>query len=480
MLLLLADGLLLVALVTAPLLYGAVGFFSLLFLACLSVLIFNLVYLARPWTLTEALRSPGAWLGIGLLLFIVAQLIPLPEEVIRKISPSAYQFYATYFPGGIGTGKTFTLSVYPSDTFFGLIQFLTYGLFFLSVLMRLVSDPSGKKEIHPVSHKKSEFLKLGCLTGVLSLLFHSLYDFNLHIPANGIYFVVLLALGVGTAGKKAYDHAFFRRMVGFVINFGFLVALFAIIQKFSYNGRIFWVGMEAPNPIGSYYNYDHYAGFMELCGAAAIGMIIASIFHTSFFHRRGLIEKVLWFSTKEANKALRYLLMSVVMVATIFMSTSRGGIMSFALSQIIFFAVVLGAAWRTRKKARSVGILTAIILLIAVMVIWLGPKEFLERFRLLFIQNVIQMEGPIGVRLLFYKGAFAVIKDFPWVGTGFNTFGTNFTRYRIFDYTNDYLRYTHNDYLQLISEAGAAGILFLAGFLIFFLAAMVRVARRLE
>nr|MBU9888964.1 hypothetical protein [Candidatus Omnitrophota bacterium] len=299
----LADGLLFLALTAAPLLYGSVHFYSLLALALLGVLGLDLVVFERPGTFRALLRSPWTGLGLGFLCVIGIQLAPWPAGWVRAVSPAAYAFYAEYLPGGVGPGSFLTLSLYPSDTVRGLIQYLTYGAFFLIVLARLAPGPGRDEETHPVSLQKSEYLKLGCLTGVLTLVFHSLYDFNLHIPANGIYFCVLLALSAGAAGKN-YDHAFFRRVVDFVIAFGFLIALFAILQKFSYNRHIFWIGMKAPNPVGPYYNYDHYAGFMGLCSAVATGRVVANTFHTSFAYRKGLVEKVLWFSTREANRSL--------------------------------------------------------------------------------------------------------------------------------------------------------------------------------
>ena len=36
------------------------------------------------------------------------------------------------------------------------------------------------------------FLLLGALTGVVSILIHSLADFNLHIPSNAMYFAFLI------------------------------------------------------------------------------------------------------------------------------------------------------------------------------------------------------------------------------------------------------------------------------------------------
>ncbi|MEI8011460.1 MAG: hypothetical protein WCI27_03110, partial [Candidatus Omnitrophota bacterium] len=368
MMLFLADGLLLLGLLLAPLLYGSVHFLSLLALALLSLVSFNLIFIVRPWALKHFFSSSWAWLGLFILIIALSQIIPCSPELIQRISPALFDFYLKY-----RAGPAMTLSIYPWDTIVAVIQYLTYGFFFVSILMRLQRIPSDcLEEVHQISWNKSEYLKLGCLTGVLSILFHSIYDFNLHIPANGIYFVVLLALGIG-ANAKAYDHMFFRRMVEFIIMFGFLISLFAIIQKFSYNGHIFWFGMKAQAPVGPYLNYDHFAGFMELCSALAVSMVVAGVFHTSFFHRRGFVEKLFWFSTSEANKTLRYLAMAAVMISTIFISTSRGGIMSFLLSQIFFFSVVLWAAGRARKQGRFIGIVTTIILFVSVMVVWLGP-----------------------------------------------------------------------------------------------------------
>lgn len=479
----LADGLLFLALVAAPLLYGSVHFYSLIALALLGVVIFDLLVFDRPWALSGIFKMPWTWLGIGIGVVILGQLIPFPAEWIRRISPETYRVHELYFPGGLKTTAYFPLSVCPGDTVRGFIQFLTYGLFFTSVLMRLMARSTAEQEeVHPISWQKSEFLKFGCLTGILSLLFHSLYDFSLHIPANGIYFVTLLALGAGTLGR-AYDHAFFRRMIDFIVTFGFLIAFFAILQKFSYNGHIFWIGMKAAAPVGPFYNYDNYAGFMELCSAVAVSKVVANVFHTSFMQRKGFIQKVLWFSTREANQALRTLLMSAVMAATIFMSASRGGIMSFALSQIIFFSILLWTAGRKRKGKRFVGALTAVVLFAGVMVLWLGPEPFLKKMHMTSIDKILKMEGPDAIRVHFFKDTLAVIRDFPVAGTGLGTFGSNFTRYRSFDLPGEktnYLRYTHSDYLQLLSETGVAGALFLLGFFILYLLAVIRVSRKLE
>lgn len=45
----------------------------------------------------------------------------------------------------------------------------------------------------------------GVLTGIVAMLLHSLVDFNLHIPANALLFVTLLALSVRLGGLSYQD-----------------------------------------------------------------------------------------------------------------------------------------------------------------------------------------------------------------------------------------------------------------------------------
>lgn len=47
------------------------------------------------------------------------------------------------------------------------------------------------------SSRQTWGITLGCMTGIVAILAHSLVDFNLHIPSNAIVFIVLIALVVG-------------------------------------------------------------------------------------------------------------------------------------------------------------------------------------------------------------------------------------------------------------------------------------------
>ena len=70
------------------------------------------------------------------------------------------------------------------------------------------------KSIHRLRQMKSYhdpwryFLAVGALSGLISLAFHSFFDFNLHIPANLIYFVTLIAIVYHCTWRSA-DYADF-------------------------------------------------------------------------------------------------------------------------------------------------------------------------------------------------------------------------------------------------------------------------------
>ncbi|BCL61169.1 hypothetical protein DGMP_18620 [Desulfomarina profundi] len=57
------------------------------------------------------------------------------------------------------------------------------------------------KKMRSQSRQKWGFT-LGATTGVVAILIHSTVDFNLHIPANGLYFSLLLAMIAGEPESK--------------------------------------------------------------------------------------------------------------------------------------------------------------------------------------------------------------------------------------------------------------------------------------
>ena len=64
----------------------------------------------------------------------------------------------------------------------------------VGVLLFLGRGVGRVSRLHPGTHPLRFFLGAGALSGLVAILFHSFFDFNLQIPANCIYFVVLLSV----------------------------------------------------------------------------------------------------------------------------------------------------------------------------------------------------------------------------------------------------------------------------------------------
>jgi O-antigen ligase len=62
------------------------------------------------------------------------------------------------------------------------------------------------KQMKPHHDPLRFFLAIGALSGLVSLAFHSFFDFNLHMPANLIYFVTLMAIVHSCAWREAHHY----------------------------------------------------------------------------------------------------------------------------------------------------------------------------------------------------------------------------------------------------------------------------------
>ncbi len=78
----------------------------------------------------------------------------------------------------------------------GVIAFLIFLWFILTVFYKSFRTYMRRHELYSI------YIFLGCIAGIISLLMHSTTDFNLHIGANGLYFVFLFGLAVSAASTR--------------------------------------------------------------------------------------------------------------------------------------------------------------------------------------------------------------------------------------------------------------------------------------
>jgi O-antigen ligase len=72
----------------------------------------------------------------------------------------------------------------------GLVGALVAGIAFLVLIVKLLGPLVGRRSI------REKFIYYGLVAGILSLLCHSLIDFNLQVPSNAVLFIVLCAMAL--------------------------------------------------------------------------------------------------------------------------------------------------------------------------------------------------------------------------------------------------------------------------------------------
>ncbi len=220
-----------------------------------------------------------------------------------------------------------------------------------------------------------------------------------------------------------------RAFVWFVMSFGFLVAIFGILQHLTFNGKLYWFREMHYGgiPFGPYVNRNHFAGFAELVIPVSLVPLVL-----------GKVRRERWFLVS---------LFAVVPIGALFLSASRGGIVSFAV-QIGFLLLWLIVRRTAGKHLLSGG---AILLLAFLMVSWLGVQQLVERF-----SSLQSLEVTVGKRASMRADTWRLFLDHPWTGTGLGTLQLVFPAYETL-YDGKIVNHTHNDYLEGLAETGIAG-----------------------
>ncbi len=236
-----------------------------------------------------------------------------------------------------------------------------------------------------------------------------------------------------------------RVLVRTIMVFGFLLAIFGLTQSFTSPTKVYWLReLNQSTAFGPFINRHHFAGYMELTIALPLGLLFA-----------GAVEK---------EKRIIYLFIAGLMGVALVMTASRGGIISLVAE--ILFLVVVTAIWRKpserRRSRRShrlkrvagrLGMAGALLFGLFLGVILLGGEFSINRFI-----DSVNTDDPTTGRAHFWAVTVDIIKAHPFVGTGLGAFGVIYTRY---DSRNGLYRLeqAHNDYLQILSDAGIVGAL---------------------
>jgi O-antigen ligase len=213
--------------------------------------------------------------------------------------------------------------------------------------------------------------------------------------------------------------------------YGAALAVFALLQGISSNGKLYWIRQPRMGGwiYGPYVNHNHYAGLMEML--APIPLVISLTRFTA--------PKV----RAVAGAA------AAVMVGTIFLSGSRGGMMASG-AELIILAGLLVKQKRGLPTAIGIG---AFLALLVAFVVWIGGAELSQRIATMGPGHT-ELSGDI--RSSINRDGVRMFLSRPIFGWGLGSFPIVYPRFRTF-YTNFFVNEAHNDYLQLLIETGLLG-----------------------
>ena len=249
-----------------------------------------------------------------------------------------------------------------------------------------------------------------------------------------------------------------RKLVYLIIVFGALMGFLGILQRMASTDDLIY-GLRQTfqaTPFGPFVNSHHFAGLMEMTIAFPLALLFGKATKSD---KRGLL-----------------IVAALVMGMAILLTNSRGGLLSFfGVIGFIVAANILDkkpahgkrpsaeGGSNYRRNFALVGGGLATIILIVGMVLYLGNGSTLDR---MMTMNESSQDLSTG-RTHFWNVGFQIFADHPIIGSGLDSFGTVFPAYDTWNGTFR-IEQAHNDYLQILSDAGILGFL-CAGAFIFLL-----------
>jgi O-antigen ligase len=223
---------------------------------------------------------------------------------------------------------------------------------------------------------------------------------------------------------------------------GVFQAAYGSIMALSGLNYGFFIDKGTGDATGTFINRNHLAGYLEMCLAAGVGLMLAELSSSSAVDWRDSARRLL--RTLLGNKA-RVRLALVVMVTGLVLTRSRMG-------NVAFFASLTGVGCfyllAVRKLSGRTIAFFASLLVIDLLVVgnFFGIQKVAERFQ----QTSVETEDRSDTN----RDALAMLQDFPLTGIGAGTFHAVYPMYTSAVVVTGFTRHAHDDYLQFACEFG--------------------------
>lgn len=367
------------------------------------------------------------WPALAFVLVVAFQLVPLPASWVRTISPRTAEIYRDSLPG-YGHSETLAelprwLQEDPAPQAGGVPA--------------LPPDPDAVTRAVPeevFDLPQSEWRTIS-LTPAYTR--RALEVFIAHLV---VFFVAYQRFGMR---ERALRYCLvLAGMTG-------LLAALGLAQDLTDTTRVYWWRPSSgTSPFGPFVSNNNFAGWMEMGLPVSLGLAAwLWIRHRS---RQDHADRLV-IQVGRSFSALVFVTLFAVFGLTAFLfARSRGGLLALAAALVLFAVVHAG---RGRLRAPVVLALISIVLVVAVIGVWVGGSDLLDRYATLARPGD---EPSFRFRLAAAGQTLRMAKDFPVLGTGLGTFEEAFYLYSP-GTSFKVLRRSHNDYAQLVAECGLLG-----------------------
>lgn len=293
------------------------------------------------------------------------------------------------------------------------------------IAMQLAPWPGFLLEaVNPNAHQIQSYIGEGDAYYSISLNRYETFDMLLRYAAYVLIFFIIVEL---------FGYVELKKLIYCMAAIGTLICAYGLIEMYLTSSDFVK---------GTYTNRNHFALFCVAILSLILGMIIS--------HRRpGPNRKNLlsWLNDLNQGNVLLYFAL-VLVLATLFKTTSRGGFLAFGVGFTLTFLLVV----TLRKDNALERSLLPLLLICAVgAAVWLGAGSIAQRIVLL--QSTAEMDE----RWLMWASSVRLFLDYPIFGSGAGSYETVMSMYRNAEFRPLGYDHAHNDYIELLCELGIFG-----------------------
>lgn len=242
-----------------------------------------------------------------------------------------------------------------------------------------------------------------------------------------------------------------KRLATLIILFGSVYAFYAILQSVLSPNAIYGL-YERPflSPFGSFVNRHNFAAFMEMAMSMMLGLLFT-----------GVIAR---------DKRLLFITGLAIMGISLLLTQSRGGLIAFVIA--LFLLIIMTTKAKGNKKtAIRLGLSAALFLVLIGGAAFVGGETSLNRF----VSEASTTKTDSATRTQIWQTTLKIIGTNMPFGTGLGAYGVAYVK---FDESKaeGRVEQAHNDFLQVVSDAGIVG----AGIGALFLFFLYNAARRVK